>query len=107
MLDKFFAFLAAPVFKETFLFSNRTILVGERFNLHCGIEDDVYPIPTITWNKDNTPLATVTSKTFVHTVTTQKLSDGGVYQCQVNNLVGSINESVSVTVEGYNIILWC
>ncbi len=50
------------MFTETFLFSNRTILVGERFTLHCNVDDDVYPIPTITWSKDNTPLATVTSK---------------------------------------------
>ena len=86
---------------------NGTILVGENFALNCNIEDDVYPIPSITWRKDNTVVATVTGKTLAHSLTAKELSYGGVYQCRVDNGVGSISESVSVNVEGCNITRLC
>ena len=95
------------MFTDTFLSPNRTILVGENFTLHCSIEDDVYPIPSITWKKDNTVVANITGKTLVHSLTAKQLSDSGVYQCRVDNGVGSINESASVNVEGYNITFLC
>ncbi len=75
--------------------------------LHCSIEDDVYPIPNITWRKDNVVIATITGKTLVHSLTAKLLSDGGVYQCRVDNGVGSISESVSVNVEGCNMTRLC
>ncbi len=96
------------MFTDTFLSPNQTILVGEDFALHCSIEDDVYAIPNITWRKDNIVVTTGTCKTLVHSLTAKQFSEGGVYQCNVDNGVGkSISESVSVNVQGLYITHLC
>uniref|UniRef100_A0A914QJE8 Ig-like domain-containing protein n=1 Tax=Panagrolaimus davidi TaxID=227884 RepID=A0A914QJE8_9BILA len=82
----------APIFAETLF--DQTVLAGENATLKCKVRG--YPLPTVTWIKDNEPLKTSHRKQLnfsedgicTLTISGCDASDGGIYMCNAENESG-------------------
>ena len=71
--------------------------------LECGVSNETFPAPNVTWFKDTVPVE-LGGRNFVSPITKTLLisdiivADSGRYTCVVTNVVGTISHSADLIV---------
>ncbi|XP_073909095.1 hemicentin-2 isoform X2 [Castor canadensis] len=96
--------LVPPSFRQAPGSSQEAILVpaGDKAVLSC--ETDAYPEPTVTWYKDQQPLALVQRMQVLQggqrlEILASQVADKGVYRCKVSNVAGETTRTFVLTVQ--------
>ncbi|XP_071607415.1 hemicentin-1 isoform X1 [Heliangelus exortis] len=90
-----------PTLEDSGKMLNETVVVNNLIHLECRASG--IPPPAITWYKDNSPLATAASATFLQRgqvlqIEGAQVSDTGVYKCVAVNTAGMAELSYSLQV---------
>ncbi|KFP01647.1 Hemicentin-1, partial [Calypte anna] len=90
-----------PTLEDSGKMLNETVVVNNLIHLECKASGN--PPPAITWYKDNSPLATAASATFLQRgqvlqIEGAQVSDTGVYKCVAVNTAGMAELSYSLQV---------
>ncbi|KAK4820389.1 hypothetical protein QYF61_025563 [Mycteria americana] len=88
---------------------NETVVVNNPIHLECRVSGN--PLPAITWYKDNRPLTSAASATFLNRgqvlqIEGAQISDTGVYKCVAVNTAGTAELFYSLQVHGFAAVLW-
>ena len=90
--------ISAPFFIEAA--AEKTVKEGQTAVLKC--EADGYPPPRVTWSRKRLPLPAgrhVTGPSKALILKNLEPEDTGIYSCSAENLLGSVNASVQLTVQ--------
>ncbi|NXJ63832.1 HMCN1 protein, partial [Rostratula benghalensis] len=82
---------------------NETVVVNNPIHLECRASGN--PLPAITWYKDNRPLTSAASATFMNRgqvlqIEAAQISDTGIYKCTAVNTAGTAELFYSLQVHG-------